>query len=116
MSGQPDKLDTIVSYLECEFGMNPEESKEILDIFFEESESLIVQLEEAIKNGDCTQAAMHAHAIKGSAANINALNISGLALEIESGGKNNNRSAVESNFPLLKSAFTQLKKEYASGN
>ena len=114
MSMQPDSIEIISSYLANEFGMNPEETAEILDIFFEESESLIQKMEEALNNKNHNDIALHAHAMKGSAANINASNLSSLALNIEISGKSGNLDNAKDTLPLLKNAFITLKKEYAA--
>jgi len=114
MSEKPDSLESISSYLEDEFGMSPDERLEILDIFFEESEGLINQIEEALKNSNCNEIAMHAHAIKGSAANINASHLSSLAFYIEASGKSGNLIDANEKLPLLKNAFLTLQNEYAS--
>ena len=116
MSEQSDSLSAISSYLENEFGMNADETGEILDIFFEESEALVLKIGESIEKSDASELVMSAHALKGSAANINAAIISELALEIEAAAKSGDVPRGKELFPALETAFGKLRNEYASKN
>jgi HPt (histidine-containing phosphotransfer) domain-containing protein len=116
MGEQSDSISVITEYLKIEFGMDEDDISEIFDIFFQESQLTIKNLETNISQENFKQIISDAHGIKGSAANINALNISQIAKSIEEAAKNNDISVCNENFQPLKLAFSTLQDEYKSQN
>jgi len=112
MNEHRDSIDGISVYLKDEFGMNDQEVDEILDIFFEECEEILRNMLQSIKGSKYDEVVSHAHALKGSSANINASMISEFALCIESSAKATEFSKINDIFPLLEKSFKSLQKEY----
>ena len=115
MEKENDSVEIITDYLINEFGMAKEDVSEIFDIFFEETQISIEELNNCISETDFEKIVAAAHAIKGSAANINAVHISEYALQIEQAAKNSDIAPCQEYFPILKVAFETLHKEYESG-
>ena len=109
-----DSVDMIAEYLINEFGMAREDVSEIFDIFFEETQGSIEDLNACIADINFEKIVAAAHAIKGSAANINAVYISECAMQIEQAAKSNDIAPCQEYFPALKLAFETLHKEYES--
>ena len=114
MEKENDSVAMITEYLKNEFGMAQEDVSEIFDIFFEETQGSINELNNCILDMGFEKIVAAAHAIKGSAANINAVHISEFAKHIEQAAKNNDIAVCQENFPELKFAFETLQKEYES--
>ena len=56
---------------------------ELLDMFINDAESSVMQLAEAVANGNVTVVEDIAHYIKGASANVGALTLSSLAAQLE---------------------------------
>lgn len=112
MDFQADKLNAMSEYLAEEFSMGAEEVNEMLDIFFDSMGELISSAESQIKDSATDQLAATGHAIKGSAANINATGISSIGLAIENSGKAGDLSACQEAVDAFKTAMAQLKSSY----
>jgi two-component system, sensor histidine kinase and response regulator len=65
------------------FGHDADMIKEILEAFFQETPDLLTNLAEAVKTNDIQTISACAHALKGSAANVNAERLKNLALGLE---------------------------------
>ena len=116
MQKKNDSVDKIIKYLINEFGMVREDVSEIFDIFFEETQGSIEDLNNCISDSNFEKIVAASHAIKGSAANINAVYISECAMHIEQAAKNNDIAICQEYFPILKLTFEALYKEYESKN
>ncbi len=87
------------------FGQDQEIVDAVLESFFQEAPELIRDLETAVSGQDAEQVRASAHALKGSAANVNAERLKTVALEMETEAKNDRLS----NCPAL---FLSLQNEY----
>ena len=61
--------------------------KEVLDAFLSTSPSLLEQIKRSIETEDAAGVQLHAHTLKGSSANIGAIDLPGYCLELEAAGK-----------------------------
>ncbi len=68
---------------------------ELLDIFVEDFQQKKKLLHEALRSNDAVEVRKLAHALKGSAANISAHQLSGVLLELEKKGKNNTLTGAD---------------------
>ena len=87
---------------------------ELIDMYVEDSEKLISDIDIAIKEKDSQRLGKESHGLKGISANIGAMVVSDLALELENKGKNGDLSDIEALFTELKNlneqTIIQLKK------
>ena len=90
---------------------------------FENTIPLVMkELEESLSAGDTRQAMLHAHSIKGTAANLSAMELSQIAAEIEKALRNGDEAHSKTFLaPLKKSlstcltAFPEIRKELTGG-
>lgn len=61
--------------------------KEVLDAFLSTSPSLLEQIKRSIQSEDAAGVQLHSHTLKGSSANIGAIDLPGLCMELESAAK-----------------------------
>jgi signal transduction histidine kinase/CheY-like chemotaxis protein/HPt (histidine-containing phosphotransfer) domain-containing protein len=73
--------------------------------FLKEAPSIIKALSLAIKKEDFTSAQLHAHSLKGSAANIGATQFSEIAKKIELAAKEENLTVIKELYPLFKESY-----------
>ena len=92
-----------------EFEDDVEFLKEILEGFVANVNGQIDILEVALAEKDGERIRKEAHAIKGGAANLTALELSAVAAELESLGRENRFDEVVGTFQRLKRAFADLK-------
>jgi HPt (histidine-containing phosphotransfer) domain-containing protein len=86
-------------------GLETEEYLEILEILVESGQADIDFLEQAMKTGD-TQGLMNAaHSLKGAAANLGLTELSEIARDIESNGREQNLDGVNERIETLKEQF-----------
>ncbi|MBT3381078.1 MAG: response regulator [Lentisphaerae bacterium] len=96
--------------LEGRFGEDREFCQEIIDLFIDGMPRRLMDLSEAIAQGDEEQAHRHAHTIKGSSANIAATRVSKTARDIESAATDGRMAEAETLFPVLAREFENLKE------
>lgn len=77
-------------------------AREVAGAFLESSRELVTQLETAISGHDPDQVRLHAHSIKGAAANIGATAVADLASEIEHAGRDGDLATAEQHFPQMR--------------
>jgi PAS domain S-box-containing protein len=95
---------------------DPDQVREMLDLFVHSTEDLLASLVEALDQDDATRAARQAHQIKGAAAYIGAEAISDQAAAIETALKAGAWDAAREAQEELESAFIRLRLEVESRN
>jgi len=76
--------------------------KEILQSFIDIAPDTLSQIQTAMASGDANNLRLHAHTLKGSAANIGATNLPGLSLLLENKGKEGITDGLQSEFDAVK--------------
>ena len=89
--------------------------KEVLTGFFNNAETQIETIHQAISNGDAEKVWKEAHSIKGGAANLRAERLSLTALDLETMGKSENLTGCIEALGRLKVEYDRL-KAFASKN
>jgi len=91
---------------------------ELLDIFVADFQQKRTPLYEALLDNDAPGVRKFAHALKGSAANISAHQLSGVLLELEKKGKNNTLTGandlladMDKKFEALLARISRLREE-----
>lgn len=92
-------------------GDDKELAEEILGAYLELLPTLISKIETGIKNKDSQLIFKTAHTLNGASANVSALGIRKLALEIEVSGKKGNVDFASVLFERLRSAAETTKQE-----
>jgi len=87
------------------FGKDEEMIQLVLDSFFEEAPELIKKIEKAVQSNNIEETRLSCHALKGSAANVNADLLKNAALELET-------LANEEQFDSFTQTFKQIQNEY----
>ena len=82
--------------------------REVINIFSEETQKRMCELEQAIKKQQGDDAARLAHTIKGSAANVGGNQFRAVAVKVETACKAENWPAAEALIPQLKKQFKSL--------
>jgi CheY-like chemotaxis protein/HPt (histidine-containing phosphotransfer) domain-containing protein len=91
--------------------------RHIMERFREDMPRQAELLQQALETGDEDAVVMHAHSIKGSAANVSAEALSKIAGEIEMAGRRGDLQAVSSRMDTLRNRFETLQKAITgSGN
>jgi HPt (histidine-containing phosphotransfer) domain-containing protein len=83
----------------------------ILQVFLAETPALIKQLQDYIDAGDADSAGRTAHAIKGSAVQIGATQLSVIAADLESAAKSNDTDCLRQKLTTLPSAYAALEEK-----
>lgn len=82
--------------------------KAILESFNEITPQVIDQLAQAIKQQDAAEVRHHAHTLKGSAANIGAIELPALCYELENMGRAGELEGAEAIFSQIQTSYTNL--------
>ena len=82
--------------------------KDMLDAFCEQVAEYKPQLETHFKNADWEQYAIIAHALKGNALNIGAVEFSALSKKHEFAGKEKNESFIKKEYPIYVDVLNNL--------
>lgn len=85
--------------------------KSILESFNEITPTVIEQLEKAITEQNPEQVRHHAHTLKGSAANVGAMALPAIALEMENMGRAGDVSGAAVLFEKIKASYSELTNE-----
>ena len=96
--------------LEERFGKDQEFCREIIDLFIHGMPKRLLDLSEAIAQGNEDQTHRHAHTIKGSAANIAAVRVSETARRIEAAAMEGKMDEAADLFPALTCEYEALKE------
>ena len=80
----------------------------ILKTYLEITPALVKELETAIKQANAPDIKRHAHTLKGSSANIGALDLPNLCLEMETFARNSDIKKAEAMYPRVKQAYNEL--------
>lgn len=83
-------------------------ARRIADNFRRETPAVLDALQGCIERGETTQAADHAHGLKGSAANVNGQAMSELAHKVQEAGDAGDLAGMASCFPQLRAEFAIL--------
>ena len=94
-------------FLERTMG-DPTLASEVVAAFLTDSPPLLKKLLEAISSGDVAAVEKHAHALKGSSANMGGQTLSRIASQIQDAGKENNLPRLAELLPAALSAFQAL--------
>jgi HPt (histidine-containing phosphotransfer) domain-containing protein len=96
--------------LALELEMEPDEIRELLEIFLESSESDIDRLQQALTEGDAKQAADAAHSIKGASANLGFMDIFSVAKNLEQKARDNSLEGLSDEALTLKNQLSVISK------
>lgn len=91
-------------------GVIGDDLKPILSSFLEITPDLINKVEQAITAQNATDLQHQAHTLKGSAANVGAIQLPEIALQLEQMGKNNQLDGAEDKLEQVRLAYTDLAK------
>ncbi|MDP3267172.1 MAG: PAS domain S-box protein [Sulfuricurvum sp.] len=80
----------------------------IMQSFIDESSRMTSALDAAIRQGDLPNVQLHAHSIKGSAANVSAQQLQALAKTMEFAAKNGDKSTLKEGFINLEKAMQEV--------
>lgn len=80
----------------------------ILKTYLEITPPLLTQLENAVKECNSDDIKRHAHTLKGSSANISAVDLPQLCLEMEYVGRDGDVKKAEVLLPKIKQAYSEL--------
>lgn len=80
----------------------------ILKTYLEITPPLVTQLENAVKEANSADIKRHAHTLKGSSANISAVDLPQLCLEMEYLGRDGDVKKAEVLLPKIKHAYSEL--------
>lgn len=112
MEYEKNKISDLTNYLATEFYLDSDEIIEMLDIFFDSTATLISTAENHLADLNVHLLATTGHALKGSAANINATGISNLGAALETAGKANDLTKCKEILNALQISLAELKSEY----
>ena len=85
-------IDQITSYLASQFNLGEKQISEMLPSFISTLSGHMTNLEKAFASGDLEVVGRSGHTIKGAFLNLGLADCAEIALEIESKGKNGDRS------------------------
>jgi two-component system, sensor histidine kinase and response regulator len=92
------------------FGKDEEMVNIILDLFFEEAPQLLEKITKAIDRKDIEETRLNAHALKGTAANVNADILQAAALELETSAKTGYSDSLPTGLEKIKKEYNAFKK------
>jgi PAS domain S-box-containing protein len=81
---------------------------ELIQTFFDESSTLLAQLETGVRKCDAYAIRSAAHALKSSAANLGALQLSAMAEQLELMGRSGTLSQADSKLEAMKANYAQV--------
>lgn len=81
----------------------------VVESFLTDMPDQIERLKTFVKEGNCQTIAMQSHQIKGAAANVGGVILSGIALKMEQAGKAGDIETICQTLPELENSFTLLK-------
>jgi HPt (histidine-containing phosphotransfer) domain-containing protein len=84
--------------------------REVITVFQRDTETRIQKLREAVAAGDAVQARAQAHAIKGSAGQVGAMDVSDLCRRIEAAALAQDLAAAGGLLPQLDTAFGMVRQ------
>ncbi|MCP3874319.1 MAG: response regulator [Desulfobacteraceae bacterium] len=119
---EPGQTDAVIENVEADmcfnrdklserFGGDEEMIELVLDSFFQEAPELIDKIEYAINEDDDEGVRLSSHALKGSAANVNADVLRKAALEIETDAKAQNSDSFIAKFETIQEEYNKFMKE-----
>ncbi|HEU4391578.1 MAG TPA: Hpt domain-containing protein [Blastocatellia bacterium] len=101
---------TLANLRALEKDLGPEFLTELLDLYFNDTKSLLSQLEEAVKAADTSSIAQIAHSIKGSSANLRMEQMAEVSARIERLAKAGKVGDSQALFPELEREFKDVSK------
>jgi signal transduction histidine kinase/CheY-like chemotaxis protein len=93
------------------FGGDEETVKDILDSFFQEAPEFLDKIKEAIHNQDMEDIESLSHALKGTAANVNAEALRKAALELEIQAKKDNPEIFIEQYKIIMNEYQRFMRE-----
>lgn len=75
--------------------------REIIDVYIEDQDEMLKTLSAAFKAGDLASVELHAHSLKGAAANVGGQRVRAVAYEIEKAGREQQLDAAHSHWSAL---------------
>lgn len=91
--------------------LNPDDNdeflKELVDIFLSDTPARIVDLKQSLEASDATRFCRAAHSIKGSASNLGAEDLRGIAAELEHHSKEGRLGGLEVTLTKLEASFAR---------
>lgn len=82
----------------------------ILKTYLDITPALLDELEKAIRQSNAPDIKRHAHTLKGSSANIGAVDLPKVCLEMEYLGRDGDVKKAEALLPKIKQAYSELEK------
>ena len=93
------------------FGGDEEIIEVVLDSFFEEAPELIEKIRDAIDGNDVEEVRLNSHALKGSAANVNADLLRKAVLDMETRAKTQNSDSFVLKFEIIQNEYNKFIRE-----
>ncbi len=93
------------------FGGDEELIEVVLDAFFEEAPELLAKIGHTIDENDIEGVRLNSHALKGSAANVNADLLKKAVLDMETQAKIQNFDSFASNFEIIQNEYSKFIRE-----
>ena len=90
-------------------------ARELVNLFIEDATTHLATLTEAIEQGEAAVVGEIAHTLKGSASNVGAEPIRGLAYEMEQCGRNREFSGVESLLAAMRGELERVREAAEEG-
>ncbi|MCK5843248.1 MAG: Hpt domain-containing protein [Victivallales bacterium] len=103
-----DIPESIRNHLKTEFEMDNGDVQEMMDVFVESMDELLVAAKGQLQAADAAGLGETGHAIKGAAANVGATEISELGKIVESAGKAGDAAACEAPVAELENVLKTL--------
>jgi len=91
--------------------LEADELKEILDLFFEDADSLLEQVMAALDAQNSKEIIRILHNLKGSAANLRFETIAGIAAKLETEAKQGNFEVIPSQLPGLQAEIRSAQED-----
>lgn len=88
----------------------------IIQLYLDTAPGNLHEIDQAINNGDAQALARAAHKFKGASANVGAIAVSQLALQLESMGKNQQLSDIAPVHQQLLHTFDQTQQAFIQNN
>lgn len=91
-------------------GVIGDDLKPILNTYLDLTPKLIEQIRQAIAQQDAADLKRHAHTLKGSSANLGAIAIPALSVQLEDMGRHNQLANADALFSQVEQAYAQLEQ------
>lgn len=75
--------------------------REIIDVYIEDQEGMLKTLAAAFEAGDAASVELHAHSLKGAAANVGGQRVRAVSHEIERAARANQLEVARSHWPVM---------------